>query len=79
MTQKSKIQLCTAWKKQIIGAKPLRNQREQDLWEEETLKKQQNENICYYLPQRNKAKTVTFGELDKDLRDSRCQKYKVQY
>lgn len=40
MTQKSKIQLCTAWKKQIIGAKALRNQREQDLWEEETLKKQ---------------------------------------
>lgn len=56
MTQKSKIQLCTAWKKEIIRAKPPWNQREQDLWEGETLKKQYNENICYYLPQRVRLK-----------------------
>lgn len=30
------------------------------------------ENICYYLPQRDKAKILAFCELDKVLRDSRC-------
>lgn len=37
-----------------------------------TKKEAIQENICYYLPQRDKAKILTFCELDKDLRDSRC-------
>lgn len=32
------------------------------------------ENICYYLPQRDKAEIVTLCESDKDRRDSRCYK-----